>query len=181
MDLTMKIELHLLDQIRVASPCPTRWEEMTGDDRIRYCTLCSKHVYRFEGMSRSEIVRLLKETEHEICAQLARRADGSLITNDCPVGVEKAKRRRRLAVLLALLPIALFGAALGGGYTLHLATRQPLCQEGDAAWPRDFAELWEETLVTFGLKRPRVTTLGGCVAPPPGTFTPPASGGETSK
>jgi hypothetical protein len=31
----------VLENIRVASPCPANWEKMTGDDRVRYCQECN--------------------------------------------------------------------------------------------------------------------------------------------
>ena len=34
-----------LDVITVAEPCTESWEGMSGDDRVRYCQGCRKHVY----------------------------------------------------------------------------------------------------------------------------------------
>src|SRR5688572_20020017 len=34
-----------LTQIRVASPCRARWDEMEGDERVRFCGHCQKNVY----------------------------------------------------------------------------------------------------------------------------------------
>lgn len=82
-----------LDNLRTASPCPVGWEEMTGDERVRLCRLCDLHVYNISEMSRSEAYALIAKSEGRICARLVRRADGTLITKDCPVGLRAIRRR----------------------------------------------------------------------------------------
>jgi hypothetical protein len=86
-----------LDQIRVASPCNARWEDMTGDERARFCGSCCKNVYNLSAMTRAEIVTLIHEKEGNFCGRFYRRHDGRLITADCSEG----RRRRRNRVLQA--------------------------------------------------------------------------------
>jgi hypothetical protein len=31
-----------IDSIRVADPCHESWDEMTGNDRVRFCSHCAK-------------------------------------------------------------------------------------------------------------------------------------------
>jgi hypothetical protein len=92
-----------LDGVRIASPCKANWNDMAGDERVRFCGKCEKNVYNLSAMSRSEAEELLREKEGKLCARIFRRADGTVMTTDCPVGV-RAKRVRRLAVI-----------AVGGG------------------------------------------------------------------
>ena len=82
-----------LNQLRIASPCPANWEGMKGDDRVRFCELCNLHVYNFAELTRSEAASLVANTEGRICARLYRRADGMVITKDCPVGLRALRRR----------------------------------------------------------------------------------------
>jgi hypothetical protein len=96
-------KLPMLDAVRIASPCNASWDAMVGDDRVRFCGECKKNVYNLSAMSGQEAESLLAEREGDICARLYRRADGTVITSDCPVGVRR-KRVRRLAI-----------AAVGGG------------------------------------------------------------------
>ncbi len=79
-------------QIRVARPCPTSWAAMAGDERVRFCSLCSRKVYNFSALTTTEAEALLRSSEGRVCGLLFRRHDGTLITADCPVG-----RRRLLA------------------------------------------------------------------------------------
>lgn len=82
-----------VDRLRVASPCPTNWEQMSGDDRVRFCELCNLHVYNISRMTRKETEALITNTEGRICARLYRRSDGTIITKDCPVGLRAIRRR----------------------------------------------------------------------------------------
>lgn len=104
----------LLERMRVASPCPARWEAMEGDERVRFCRECSLHVYNISEMKRAEAEALLARTEGRLCARFYRRADGTVITKDCPVGLRALRRRvaRRAGAALAAL-LALAGGAFG--------------------------------------------------------------------
>src|SRR3954447_18596568 len=88
-----------LDQLSIASPCPASWDEMRGDDKARFCSLCQKHVYNFAAMTPEEGLALIEEKEGEFCGRLPRRRDATLVTKDCPVGwAAKARRLRRRCV-----------------------------------------------------------------------------------
>jgi hypothetical protein len=102
--------LPLLDQIRVASPCQASWEAMEGDDQVRFCLQCSKNVYDLSGMTREAAERLVQETEGAICVRFYRRADGTVLTADCPVGARKLRFRRAVIAAVGAGILAL-GAA----------------------------------------------------------------------
>ena len=92
--------LPLLDTVKVASPCNRSWDEMLGDDRVRFCTSCEKNVFNLSAMSREDAEALLaSRSQGELCIRYYQRADGTVMTQDCPVGV--AKKRRKLFVLAA--------------------------------------------------------------------------------
>jgi len=101
--------LPLLDNVRIAAPCKADWDEMVGDARVRLCAHCEKNVYNLSAMARDEAEAFLVEQEGSVCVRLYKRHDGTVLTNDCPVGVRR-RRRRRLAI-----------AGLGGGLTLMAA------------------------------------------------------------
>lgn len=82
-----------LDHLRIASPCPISWEQMTGDNCVRFCQLCSLHVYNLAEMTKTEAEALIANTDGRICARLYRRTDGTIITKDCPVGLRAIRRR----------------------------------------------------------------------------------------
>jgi hypothetical protein len=101
--------LPLLDNLRVASPCNVSWEAMTGDDRVRFCGSCEKDVYNLSALARAEAEALLAKHGSSICVRLYQRADGTVLTADCPVGVRRKRVRR--GVLAAASAGALAAAA----------------------------------------------------------------------
>jgi hypothetical protein len=100
-----------LDKIQIASPCRARWQDMDGDDRARFCGQCRKHVYNFSAMTRAEVENLIREKEGKLCGRFYRRADGRMLTADCPT--QARQRRNRLAKLGSAL--AAFLLSLTGG------------------------------------------------------------------
>lgn len=104
-----KKSLPLLGEVRVASPCHADWNAMTGDEQTRFCDKCSKHVYNISAMTTEQAESLIRAKEGNLCIRYYQRADGTVMTADCPVGVRK-KRNRRLAFAAA------FGAAAGGAF-----------------------------------------------------------------
>jgi hypothetical protein len=87
---------------------------MTGDNRVRFCDHCQLNVYNISELSRNEAEKLIVSTEGRLCARLFRRADGTVITRDCPVGLRALKRRvaKRTAAIFAAI-VGLSGAAFG--------------------------------------------------------------------
>lgn len=102
--------LPLLDRVQVASPCDADWSAMTGDAHRRHCAECDKHVYDLSSLTREQAEALLEEHEGSLCIRFYRRADGTVLTADCPVGVRR--RRRRWAAFSALAFTTLGGTAL---------------------------------------------------------------------
>jgi hypothetical protein len=100
--------------MRVASPCGVGWETMEGDARVRFCRLCSLNVYDLSGMTRAEVEALVLKTEGRLCGRLTRRADGTILTKDCPVGIRALRRRATLAAGAAFAALlSLFTLAVG--------------------------------------------------------------------
>jgi hypothetical protein len=117
----MKEGADLLGRLRVASPCPASWEAMEGDGRVRFCRSCELHVYNLSAMTRAEAEALVARTEGRLCARLYRRADGTVLTSDCPRGLAAARRRvaraagAALAAVLSLFGGGAFGQGRGKG------------------------------------------------------------------
>ena len=102
-----------LKHVRVASPCKADWDQMIGSDRVRFCGECSLNVYNLSAMTRDEAESLIARTEGRLCVRFYRRNDGSILTQDCPVGLRAIRRRLsnvRKAVIAASLT---FLASLG--------------------------------------------------------------------
>lgn len=108
-----------LDRVEVAKPCPVDWESMTGNERVRACEQCSMNVYNLSGMTRDAARALVEEAEGRVCVRFFRRADGTVMTADCPVGLAAFRRRvawigsSLAASLLFLVGLLGFGVKRG--------------------------------------------------------------------
>jgi len=100
-----------LDNLNVASPCAADWDAMYGDDRKRFCSQCKLNVYNLSGMTRDEAETLIIKAEGRLCVRFHMRPDGSIITQDCPIGWAKVKQRTKL---FATAVVSLVTALLSG-------------------------------------------------------------------
>ncbi len=99
-----------LDNIKVASPCSQDWDAMIGNERKRYCGECKLNVYNLSGMSRVDAENLITNNEGRLCVRFFRRADGTVLTQDCPVGWRAVKMRMtKTATAFASLIFGLIG------------------------------------------------------------------------
>jgi hypothetical protein len=91
----------LLDNLIIAAPCQVPWTSMQGTDRVRDCSQCSRQVYNISDMSRREAEAFLAQHGTSHCTTFYRRADGTIMTDDCPVGLRKLRDRYRALVRIA--------------------------------------------------------------------------------
>ena len=107
-----------LEIIQIANPCTASWDKMHGDERVRFCEECKLHVYDLSAMSRREATELVAQHEGRLCVQMYRRADGTVITDDCGPIRRIARRSLQFAgraanlVLCAALPLPIFASWL---------------------------------------------------------------------
>ena len=103
-----------LEAIEIASPCSADWNAMRGDDRARFCGTCQKNVYNLSNMSRTQAQALVAEKEGKLCVQFYRRADGTVITDDCPIPLRPARNGARWVWRSAAAGIGALAAVCGG-------------------------------------------------------------------
>jgi hypothetical protein len=81
---------------------------MYGNARRRYCGECKLNVYNLSAMTKQEAEELITQSEGRLCVRFYQRADGTVITRDCPVGWAAVKKRvRTVATAFASLMVAL--------------------------------------------------------------------------
>jgi carboxypeptidase family protein len=104
--------------IRIASPCPADWEKMVGDERVRHCADCNLNVYNLSAMTERQVQELIEDSRGKrLCTRFYRRADGTVLTQDCPWSLRTLRRkitRLAAAVLTAVM-----------GVTVALAKNKP--------------------------------------------------------
>lgn len=110
----MKQQNFDINKMRVASPCSVGWETMTGDERVRRCDSCELNIYNIAEMTKPEIVNLVKNHEGRLCIRLYKRADGTVLTKDCPVGFRAYQKRvARFAGAALATILGLFSVSFG--------------------------------------------------------------------
>jgi len=101
---------------------------MTGDNRVRFCDHCRLNVYNISELSRFEAEALIASTEGRLCARLFRRADGTVLTKDCPVGLRALRRRlakRTAAIFAAIVSLSSFAVGQHGSSKKGKSTCTP--------------------------------------------------------
>jgi hypothetical protein len=83
----------MIDNIRIASPCTASWEQMKGDDRVRHCDACNLNVYNLAAFTEAEIRALVANRKGRLCGRIYQRRDGTVLTQNCPVGLRAVTRR----------------------------------------------------------------------------------------
>ena len=139
---------------------------MIGDERSRFCAQCEKRVYNFSKMQPEEITTLIAEKEGKVCARFYQRADGTMLLENCPVGVESIHRRAKVLVFAVF---AIFTTTLLANMksdSRRIATTQ-------------VAQLWDDVVWKvkgwFGIQRP--VLVGEICVPAPKAWpsSPPKS------
>ncbi len=100
--------------IRVASPCPADWNTMAGDERMRHCSECNLNVYNLSAMTEREVQRLVANSQGRVCGRFYRRADGTMLTQDCPRGLRAVARRVSRTVAAVLTAVMSVSVAFAG-------------------------------------------------------------------
>lgn len=112
-----------LENIKIASPCAADWNEMIGDERKRFCGACQLNVYNLSGMLRREAENLIVQSEGRLCVRFFKRADGTVLSKDCPVGWQAIKRNiSKTATAFASLLFTVFS---GIGLANYFAKPNP--------------------------------------------------------
>lgn len=121
----MRPRLPVLEEVTIATPCTASWEEMSGDDRVRHCGICDLEVFNLSGMTRAQAESLLASRGPRLCVRLYRRHDGTVITQDCPEGIARLRRRMRRAAVAVAGVVAFFSAYAFAGIGVPRPRRAP--------------------------------------------------------
>ncbi len=157
-----------IENIRVASPCTASWDRMEGDERVRFCGSCQKSVYNLSALNRLEAEQLVAEKEGRLCVRYYQRADGKVLTSDCPVGLQAVRRKIALRLSMAIaLSLSLWGLVMGRGW-MPGATMGSIAETSNG-WRQNQPRLVCNVLNK--IDPPVMPVAGGISAPPPPPHT----------
>lgn len=80
--------------ITVAQPCSEAWEQLRGNDQIRFCQRCEKHVHNLSAMTEDQVETLFR-TSTDLCIRAVVNDDGTRVTLPCAALRGPAPPRRR--------------------------------------------------------------------------------------
>lgn len=124
----------MIESIAVANPCTKAWDEMAGNDQVRFCTHCEKSVTDLSSMRRKDALRLVRSSGGKLCVRYVEHPK----TKE-PLFAERLIQISRRAptiaagVMGASISLASLTYAQGDGRL----TRTPANQETAALRPAD--------------------------------------------
>ena len=153
-----------LSGVKIASPCPADWNSMLGGERVRFCGQCRLNVYNLSAMPRDEAEALSTNYEGRLCLRFYRRRDGSILTQDCPVGL--ARLKQRASRLRRALGTAMLGFLAGAAGSVGMSRLERFLNVSNYQGGRVMGTLVQE-------RRPEnLVVTGEMVAPVPRRITP---------
>ncbi len=112
-----------LKQIEVKNPCSENWNEMTGNEQVRFCSHCSFEVNNLSAMTRKQALKIVRESSGRICVRYIQNP-----VDKTPVFADKLYQITRRSGIAA----GILGASLSLS-TLTYAQGKPLMRLKTAA------------------------------------------------
>ncbi|HVF68561.1 MAG TPA: hypothetical protein VM914_12905, partial [Pyrinomonadaceae bacterium] len=119
------------------------------------------HVYNLSGMTKREAEGLVANSEGRLCVRYYMRADGSILTRNCPVGLRALKQRVSRIAGAALSAVIGFFAGLGLNFGLTPAPTRHVM--GEMAVPIELKRVPPPPVVD----EPHIKVMMGDIADPP--------------
>lgn len=114
----MRIDIPLLQNVKVAAPCSASWDAMSevDGDKVHFCDGCKKNVYNLSALTQNQAEGLLRKHEGHLCVRYFQRTDGTILTQNCSVGLAAVRAkmiaRSKTAAFLTASLVAAFAANL---------------------------------------------------------------------
>jgi Carboxypeptidase regulatory-like domain len=86
---------NFLDKIDVKTPCNESWDEMNGNETVRFCSHCAKNVHDISAMTRQKAEQFVKKSNGNLCVRYVKTPTGKLITE--PPKFTQIKRNATIA------------------------------------------------------------------------------------
>lgn len=83
----------LLDRVNVNTPCPADWDEMRGNERVRFCQHCQLNVHNLSALTRPTAEKFVRRARGRICIRYQQRPDGAKLMAEPLVQIRAGVRR----------------------------------------------------------------------------------------
>src|SRR6185503_6845622 len=82
-----------LRKITVASPCLADWEQMTGNEQVRFCDHCNLEVHNISELTYARAARLVARSNGRLCVRYYRDSHGVPIVRSAQGKLHQIGRR----------------------------------------------------------------------------------------
>lgn len=72
----------ILNSVAIEKPCSASWDEMVGNDQVRFCRHCDLSVNDLSEMTRARAEKLVRRSNGRLCLRIFRDPTGEVITRD---------------------------------------------------------------------------------------------------
>jgi ankyrin repeat protein len=97
------------------SPCDADWDEMIGNDQVRFCDHCNLHVTNISSLTARDAERLVRESQGRLCLRIVQTATGEVLTQGSAKLDQLGRRVSRLAASAFTATLSLSSAAAQTG------------------------------------------------------------------
>lgn len=100
-------------QLEVKTPCTANWDQMSGNDKVRFCEHCQLEVNDLTSLTPKRIRRLMTKSKGRLCVRYHRGPDGKPLIRQVPGKLHQiSKRFSRVAAGVFTATLSL-GSATG--------------------------------------------------------------------
>jgi hypothetical protein len=124
---------NLLDRIDVKAPCTESWEEMSGNDQVRFCSHCTKNVVDLSAYTRARAEKLVRDSNGGLCVRYRKDERGRVIT--APPKFTQIKRQAKIAAGVLAATLSVGSAAYSQGQPISPKDRVSAEQIGPKKTP----------------------------------------------
>ncbi len=143
--------------VPIPEPCSADWDDMSGDERKRFCALCNKHVHDLSAMDEAAAREVVEQPD--VCVRYTVDARDRI----------QFRSRRRFLVRSVMAAGALMSVPAAASVAREAS------EEGLLSWARDALSTWWDGGCSL---TEDTRTVSGGLGPAP--TTTPAEEGEES-
>ncbi len=149
------------EAIKVKSPCSESWEQMAGNEQVRFCSHCAKDVNDVSTMTRRDAMRLVRRSNGNLCVRYQVNP-----TLGRPIFVSRSRQLRDSQVSR---PVSSRRRSLWPMMLTHKATsdRSIRCESNKGTNPVQRVQLFP---VMFQIKKGRLSRSRSCSLTNLGTY-----------
>jgi hypothetical protein len=115
-----------IQDVVITLPCKMRWDEMQGDDKVRFCDQCQLNVHNISSMTTPEARNVLKRRQNErTCVFMYRDANGKIAVDNCPTMLRQMRLRVNICATALLLTLTWSIAVTASGQGMVSAPIDP--------------------------------------------------------